>query len=56
MKVKETKLHIRELSSRQIVHSFTVTGKSERAIEKIMLGLLRTMDTDKFYIDDSETS
>jgi hypothetical protein len=36
------------------VHRIEVTGKSDRSIERIMLGMLHQMDTDKHYIDDSE--
>ncbi len=49
------KLHIREYDTDKIVHSIDITGKSQCSIEKIMLGLLRRIDTDTYYIDDNET-
>ena len=32
-----------------------VTGKSEGAVEKIIRGILRNLNTDEYYVDDSET-
>lgn len=37
-----------------IVKRIDVTGKSESYIEKCMSGLLRNMDTDRFFVDDVE--
>jgi hypothetical protein len=36
---------------KKVVHRIDVTGKSERAIDKIEAGLLTNMNTDRFYVD-----
>lgn len=51
----KVQLHVKRLDNDEIVHSVDVTGKNQHRIEKCMLGMLRQMDTDTYYIDDSET-
>ena len=46
-------LLVRKLVDREIVRRIDVGDRGPRAVEKIMLGLLRNMDTNKFFIDDS---
>lgn len=47
-------LYVRDFATRSIVDTLDVTGRSERQIEKIMLGMLHQMNTDDYFIDDSE--
>ena len=46
-------LNVVEIGTNKIVKSIDVTGKSERAIERIERGMLINMNTDKFYVDDT---
>jgi len=46
-------LLVRELGTDRIIHRVDVSTKSNSVIEKVMLGMLRNMDTDKYYIDDT---
>lgn len=46
-------LRVREFETGKIVSEIEVTGKNERQIERIEMGMLINMDTDKFCIDDS---
>jgi hypothetical protein len=50
---KKRELRVREFESGNVVHRVDVTGRSERGIEKVLLGMLRNMDTERFCIDDS---
>ena len=51
---KVTDLVIREIVSRKEVHRVHLANVSERHVEKTMRGILRQMDTDRFFVDDSE--
>ncbi len=46
------KLYVRALDTREIVHTVEVHNTTQ--VERVMLGMLRNMDTDRFFIDDSE--
>ena len=48
------RLHIRRLDNREIVKSIEVANNNPRHLERVMLGLLRNMNTDEYFIDDSE--
>jgi len=47
-------LKVVEFETRKVVSEVDVTGQSRRIVEKVMLGMLRNMNTDRFFIDDSE--
>ena len=47
-------LFVRDIETREIVHTVEVTGRSENMVEKVMRGMLINMNTDKFFIDDSK--
>lgn len=47
-------LIVREFGTDAEVSRVDVSGKSERAVERVMMGMLRNMNTEKFYIDDSK--
>jgi len=52
--VKRNEIHVRSLATREIVHSVEITFPcSERKLDKIIDGLTRNMDLEKFFIDDS---
>jgi hypothetical protein len=40
------------VSARDNAKRIDVTGKSEREVERITLGLLRNVDTDKWFVDE----
>lgn len=42
-------IEVVEMSSGEVVSRFPTNGKSERQIELCLRGLLRFMDTDKFF-------
>lgn len=45
---------MRRLSNREIVHSVEVSNPTERKVERVVLGMLRNMNTDEYFVDDSE--
>ena len=47
-------LVIRRLGTNEEVRRVKLDSTSTRYVELVMLGMFRNMDTDKFYIDDSE--
>jgi hypothetical protein len=54
IKEKERFLRVRELGTHKEIQKVKVSNPSHRNIEKIMMGMFINMDTDRFYIDDSE--
>ena len=47
-------LHIRELKTRKCVECIGLKNISDNHVERVMSGILRNMDTDKYFIDDSD--
>ena len=47
-------IYVKRLGTNEVVDTIKFTGTSERKQERVMMGLLRNMDTDRFYADDSE--
>ena len=47
-------LRVRSFDTREIVHSVGLSNLKESHVEKAMMGMLRNMNTDKYFIDDSE--
>ena len=47
-------LVVRKLGSDEEITRVSVTNYNERHIEKVMMGMLRNMDTETYYVDDSE--
>ena len=47
-------IYVRRLDNNEIVHTVSVKHTDPRDIDKVVLGLLRNMNTDRFYVDDSE--
>lgn len=47
-------LKVVDLETREVVHKVEVTNDNPRHVEKVMLGMLRNMDTEKYFIDDSD--
>lgn len=48
---KTIALEVVELATGEVIHTVPLTGdKSERFIEKVMMGMLRNMDTERFAV------
>jgi len=47
-------LHVRRLDTREIVHSVPLQRSDLRHVERVMMGMLINMNTDEYFIDDSE--
>lgn len=47
-------LVIRDIETDEEVRRLDVTGKSERQIEKIERGMLRQMDTERYYVGEED--
>ena len=47
-------LHVRRLDTKEIVKSIEIQNDNQRYVEQVMMGLLRNMNTDDYYVDDSE--
>lgn len=47
-----TKLYVIELETGKTIHEVDVAGKSPRQIEKVMSGMLRNMDTERFAVSE----
>ena len=47
-------LHIRDLESDEIVRSIPLKSTASGYVERVMSGLLRKMNLDEYYLDDSE--
>ncbi len=46
---ERTYILVVEATTEKVVHEVEVTGKSERQIDQIERGMLRNMDTSRFY-------
>lgn len=51
-KVGITKLVVIERATNKRVHEVDVSSKAPSQAEKVMSGLLRNMDTDRFYVSE----
>lgn len=49
-----TALVIREFGSRKEIHRIELSNVSERYVEKVLRGVLRQLNTDRYFVDDSE--
>jgi len=47
-------VYVRDLKTREIVHTIEVKEPCARKLELVVAGLLRKTDTERFFIDDSE--
>lgn len=47
-------LEVVEIENNQVVERVSVAGKSSGAIFKVMCGMLRNMDTDRFFVREAE--
>lgn len=47
-------LYVRKLSTREIVDTIHLSSHNQRQAEKVLRGLLMQMNTDEYYVDDSE--
>lgn len=53
---KKKVMKVVETATGKVVREVDVHDKGQSAIEKVMLGMLRNMDTDRFHIDDTKAS
>jgi hypothetical protein len=51
---KKQVLKIVRIEDNEVVKEIDVTGSSSARIEKLMRGLLFQMNTDEYFVDDSE--
>ncbi len=47
-------VYIREITTREIVKTVEVKSPSPRYVEKLVRGMLRNLNTDDYFVDDSE--
>jgi len=47
-------LDVRDLKTRESVYRVGLTNLSDNHVERVMMGMLMKMDTDNYYIDDSD--
>lgn len=47
-------LVVRRLGNDEEIHRVKIHDLSERSVEKVMRGMLRNMNIEEYYIDDSE--
>lgn len=50
-----TALVVRDIKTREEVHRVDVAGRSERQIERTLMGMLMRVDTDRFFVDEEES-
>lgn len=43
-------MEVVELSTGKVIHRVDVTSKSERERERVLMGMLRNMDTDRYSV------
>lgn len=52
---KKAKVYVKELGTNRVVHTVEVSLPcSDRQQERLLYGMLANMNTDKYYVDDSE--
>lgn len=47
-------LLVRRLDTGVIVHTVPLRSTSEGYVERVLRGMLRNLNTDEYYVDDSE--
>lgn len=47
-------IHIRDMATSAAVKSIGLTSLSERYVEKVIAGVMRNMNLEDYYVDDSE--
>lgn len=47
-------LKVVDFETREVVHKVEVKNDNQSHVERVMLGMMRNMDTEKFFIDDSD--
>lgn len=47
-------LRVRKLGTDELIHSVGLQQINQSYVERVMRGMLINMDTDNYYIDDSE--
>lgn len=50
-----TEIYVKRMGTDEVVHTIKVQlPRSERSIERIVMGILRNTDLDKFYVDSDQ--
>lgn len=44
------RIDVIDISTREVVHSVQLHSTSERGVERVMMGMLTNLDTDKFCL------
>jgi len=47
-------LRVRSLETREIISSVGLSDLRDSHVERVMMGMLRNMNTDKYFVDDSK--
>lgn len=47
-------LYVRKLDTREIVHTVHLSTPDPHRAEKVLRGMLMRINTDEYYVDDSE--
>lgn len=50
------RLDVTEIETGEVVHSIDVQGKSERAIERVLMGMLTQIDTDRYFVAELDAA
>jgi hypothetical protein len=45
-----SKIYVVEFKTEKVIDSINVSGKSQREIDKVMMGLMRNMNLERFYV------
>ena len=51
-KIPPPRIDVVELTSGKVTHSVQLHSTSERTVERVMLGMLRNLDTEKYVLQE----
>lgn len=54
-KARRPRIEVREIATRALVREIALTHTSPRYVERVLSGLLRQMDTERFYAAEVDT-
>jgi hypothetical protein len=46
-------LEVVEISTNEVVHTVDVSNKSDSQIDRVMMGMMRNMDLDRFFVREA---
>ena len=47
-------LRVRRFDTREVIHSVGLSDLTDRYVERVMSGMLHNMNTDEYFVDDTE--